>query len=237
LVRTVAKVSGWAYSLTEQGVVVNLYGGNTFRSQLKDGSQVALLQTTNYPWEGFVRLTVDKGGSAPWEIRLRIPGWAAGASIAINGTRVKEAVVPGTYHALTRSWKAGDVIDLDFPMEVRLLEGHPRIEEIRNQVAVKRGPVVYCLESPDLPEGTSILDVYLPAEQTWTPVYQPDFLGGLTTIGAEVLLRKHATNGMYHAVGSPNWKRVSTSFTPYYAWSNRGRSEMTVWLPVRWGNL
>lgn len=234
LVRTVAKVSGWAYSLTEKGIAVNLYGGNELRTHLAEGGEIALKQETRYPWEGCVRLSVEKTRSAPWELRLRIPGWAAGAKVMVNGKPVDSEVRPGSYLSLTKNWQAGDVVALDFPLEVQLLEGHPRIEEVRNQVAIKRGPVVYCIESPDLPADTSILDVYLPAPQAWEPVYRADFLGGLTTIKGNILLRKHTTDGLYRPVGVPSWKSVSTSFLPYYAWANRGRSEMTVWLPVRW---
>lgn len=234
LVRTVAKVSGWAYSLTEKGLAVNLYGGNELRTQLKSGGVIALKQETNYPWEGDVRLIIENSSLGPWELKLRIPGWATGAGIKVNGSRVDEVLHPGNYLSLTRDWQAGDIVTLDFPMEVQLLEGHPRIEEVRNQVAVKRGPIVYCVESPDLPKDTSILDVYLPAPQEWKPEYKAEFLGGVTTINAEVLLRKQATDLMYTPAGRPEWEKLTTQLIPYYAWSNRGKSEMTVWLPVRW---
>ena len=119
-------------------------------------------------------------------------------------------------------------------MDVKLLEGHPRIEEVRNQVAIKRGPVVYCVASPDLPEGTGILDVDLPEGSDLKAQYRPDFLGGLTTISGDVLLRPDKRGGMYRTLTRPTWNRVKTTFVPYYAWSNRGESEMTVWLPIVW---
>jgi uncharacterized protein len=120
------------------------------------------------------------------------------------------------------------------PMDIKLLEGHPRIEEVRNQVAIKRGPVVYCIESPDLPEGTDILDVYLPETSKLIAQHRPDFLGGLTTISGDVLLRSDKKEGMYRPLTKPAWETVKTTFVPYYAWSNRGQSEMTVWLPIVW---
>ena len=121
-------------------------------------------------------------------------------------------------------------------MEIKLIEGHPRIEEVRNQVAIKRGPVVYCLESPDLPEGTRILDVYLPEDAELVAQYRLDFLGGATTINGDVLLRSDRGKGMYRTLSKPAWKAVKTSFVPYYAWSNRGTCEMTVWLPIVWAS-
>ena len=119
-------------------------------------------------------------------------------------------------------------------MEIRLIVGHPRIEEVRNQAAIKRGPVVYCIESPDLPEDTDILDVYLPADVELKPDNDPDFLGGLTTLAGERLLHSVPKDAMYRPLKKPNWKSVPTRFVPYYAWSNRGESEMTVWLPIVW---
>lgn len=236
LVRTIAKLSSWAYSLTDNGVAVNLYGGNRLDTKLSDGSRIVLKQETAYPWEGNIKLTVVACKGTPFSIQLRIPGWATSASLWVNGEALAEEIVPGSYFTLTRTWRAGDVISLDLPLAVELLEGHPRIEEVRNQVAIKRGPVVYCVESPDLPADTRILDVHLPGAQKFEAVYRPELLGGLTTIEGDIQLRKHATNGLYQPLRKPEWGSGATSFIPYYAWSNRGRSEMTVWMPVLWNH-
>ena len=234
LVRTIAKVSKWAYSLTENGLAVNLYGGNKLNTQLTDGSAIKLSQTTQYPWAGKINLTIEECKNTPFEIQLRIPDWAAGATVSLNGKRVAAAVKAGFFTKIERTWQAGDELTLEFPMDVQLLEGHPRIEEVRNQVAIKRGPVVYCLESPDLPANTQILDVYLDGREALQVRHQPGFLGGLTTIEGSTLIRSVETEGMYHVVKKPNWKSCQTQFVPYYAWSNRGQAEMTVFLPVVW---
>ena len=89
-------------------------------------------------------------------------------------------------------------------------------------------------ESPDLPEGTDILDVYLPQRSRLEVQNRPEFLGGMTTNRGDVLLRTDKREGMYHTLDKPAWQEVKAQFVPYYAWSNRGRSEMTVWLPVVW---
>lgn len=120
------------------------------------------------------------------------------------------------------------------PMDITLIEGHPRIEETRNQVAIKRGPVVYCIESPDLSENTGILDVYLPVPSDLKAEYQPELLGGLTTISGNVALRKDKKEGIYRTLVKPEWETIQTQFVPYYSWCNRGQSEMTVWMPIVW---
>jgi DUF1680 family protein len=234
LVRTIAKVSGWAYSLSEEGVAVNLYGGNRLDTHLADGSAIRLNQETQYPWKGSVAVTVEACKEDPFEILLRIPSWAEEATVLVNGKNAEVDALPGSYARIHRTWKPGDVVTLDMPMNIRLLEGHPRIEEVRNQVAIKRGPVVYCVETPDLPEGTSILDVYLPERSKLEAQHRPDLLGGMTTIEGEVLLRTDKKDGMYRALGRPNWRQARVQFVPYFAWSNRGTSEMTVWLPIVW---
>ncbi|GEA02250.1 hypothetical protein KUL17_11470 [Alteromonas sp. KUL17] len=152
----------------------------------------------------------------------------------INGDTLDIALVPGEFATITRQWKAGDVIELDMPMHIKLIEGHERIEEVRNQVAVKRGPIVYCIESPDLPESASITDVYLPSKSKLSVQKQPSFLGGVTTIEGEILLRKDRGTGMYRDVSQPEFESISTQFVPYFAWSNRGEAEMSVFLPVIW---
>ena len=165
---------------------------------------------------------------------LRIPDWADGTRIFVNGKGADVEAVPGKYARIERSWKPGDTVALNIPMDIKLIEGHPRIEEVRNQVAIKRGPVVYCLESPDLPEGTGILDVYLPENARLEARYRPDFLGGLTTVRGNVLLRTDKQEGIYRTINRPAWETAGTTFVPYYAWSNRGQSEMTVWMPIVW---
>lgn len=233
LVRTIAKSPGWAYSKSENGIAVNLYGGNRLETTLLDGSAIKLKQESNYPWDGAVKITVQECKKAPFEMLIRIPAWAKGSTVSINGKAVDNVTV-GSFEKIERAWKAGDVISLDMPMEVKFVEGHPRIEEVRNQVAVKRGPVVYCIESADVPENTDIFDVYVSGSKELKATYRPDYLGGLATIDGEVLIRKDEGEGMYQEVGKPKFEPYKAQLIPYFAWSNRGEGEMTVFLPVVW---
>jgi len=234
LVRTIAKSPGWAYSLADNGVSVNLYGGNTLNTKLLDGSTIQLTQETQYPWDGDVKISMKNCKETPFEMLLRIPDWAEGSIILVNHKDAGIDVTPGTFARIDRKWKKGDVIELKMPMDIKLVEGHPRIEEVRNQAAIKRGPMVYCVESPDLPKDTGILDVYLPVENNLRAEYKPEFLGGLTTISGKVTLRKGKKEGMYRTLDKPEWETVKTQFVPYYSWSNRGQSEMTVFMPLKW---
>ena len=236
LVRTIAKSSKWAYSLSKNGLAVNLYGGNKLNTHLLDGSKIKLTQTTNYPWNGNIKITINECKDSPFEILLRIPDWANRTVILINDKKIRKKINAGEYLKIKRTWQKGDVIKINMPMDIQLVEGHPRIEEVRNQVAVKRGPVVYCVESPDLPEGTDILDVYISGNNSLQAIHLPEFLGGVSAIKANLLLRKDKKEGLYSALKKPEWEIYPTQLVPYFAWSNRGMAEMTVFMPVVWDN-
>jgi DUF1680 family protein len=238
LVRTIAKSSGWAYSLAENGLAVNIYGGNKLSTKLLDGSKFQLVQETQYPWEGAVKLTIEKCKKSAFDLMLRIPVWAEGTSVLVNGKKVDATIKAGEFAVVNRKWRKGDVVSIDMPMDITFVEGHSRIEEVRNQVAVKRGPVVYCVETADLPKGAKILDVYIKGDTSKLKAsYKPNLLGGVSTISSDLLIRTNKNDeGMYSKVSKPSWEQHKVNLIPYFTWSNRnkGEEEMTVFMPVVW---
>jgi len=233
VVRTIAEAVNYAYSLSDKGLWVHLYGGNTLSTRLKDGAALRLSQKTNYPWDGNVTLTLQAAPATPFTVFLRIPGWSKNPKVLVNGKQAGVAATSGQYAALHRTWKAGDVITLQLPMPVILMESNPLVEETRNQVAVKRGPIVYCLESADLPKGTNLFDIILPGQTKLQPV--PMKIDNSTLIGLSgtALLRKDTgwTNTLYREAAVNDTRPVKVTFIPYYAWGNRGLSDMSVWVP------
>jgi DUF1680 family protein len=122
-------------------------------------------------------------------------------------------------------------------MPVRMIVADPRIEQTRSQVAIMRGPIVYCLESIDLPEGVPFEDIYLPADAKWEVQHEGDLLGGVTVLKTQALVIDKTTRqdiGGYRHVSDVQGRYVDISMIPYYAWNNREEPKMTVWLPVRW---
>jgi hypothetical protein len=211
---------------------VNLYGGNTLTTEL-DGQTIRLTQTTEYPWSGRVRIKVEACGDKMFALKLRIPGWANGASVRVNHRPAAESPVPESYYEIRREWRPGDVVDLDLPMPVRLMEANPLVEEDLNQVAIQRGPVVYCLESPDLPAGADIPDVLIPADVKLNARYDRRLLDGVVVLEGSVLLRPKVkwSGKLYRELQPAELKPVNVKFIPYCVWQNRGPSEMSVWLP------
>ncbi|MBL7737956.1 MAG: glycoside hydrolase family 127 protein [Chitinophagaceae bacterium] len=231
-VRTIAEVNNYMYSIGEKGLYINMYGGSTLHTELHDGSVIKLEQTTNYPWDGKIVITIKEATAKPVNIYLRIPDWSKGYSLKINHAYPKVRDRDGGFVIAGRKWNAGDKIELDLNMPVTLVESNPLVEETRNRVAIKRGPVVYCLESTDLP-GKSVFDIVLPASVKLQPVSMKVADGNVMALTGEVRLlqRNDWKNTLYKELNT-NTQPVAIKLIPYYAWANRGKTDMTVWLPV-----
>jgi len=227
LARTIAEVGDYAYSLSEKGVWVNLYGGNQLET-----SEVGIGQVTDYPWSGKVRLVLTKAPARDYSLLLRIPGWCHGAAVAVNGKSFAAGLQGGRYADVRRVWKVGDVVELSLPMPAVLVEANPLVEEDRGQVAVRRGPIVYCLESVDMPAGASVSRVEVPVGADFVPVEMR--IGRNRVVGLEgsVKLLPDGGKGLYREVSGTPARVVKVRLVPYYAWDNRGQGDMTVWMGV-----
>jgi DUF1680 family protein len=234
LARTIAEAGNYAYGRSERGLWVHLYGSNVLETDL-GGARLKLTQETDYPWNGKVTLRVDAAPGGEFAILLRVPEWAGGAAVNVNGRPVRQAPEAGRYFEVKRSWSAGDLLRLDLPMRPRLVQAHPLVEEVRNQVAIQRGPLVYCLESPDLPPGVAVSDVVIPQGIQLRPRFDGRLLGGVTVLEgkAEVVAEAPWGKQLYRDLTPATARTIDLRLIPYYAWSNRGPSEMTVWLSLR----
>jgi DUF1680 family protein len=234
LVRTIAESGAYAYGKSDRGVWVHLYGGSVLDTELARGARLKLTQESDYPWDGCVKITVGATPTKAYSLLLRIPGWAKGAALSVNGTPERKPLVPGTYFEVNRAWSAGDVLELRLPLRARLLQAHPLVEEARNQVAFQRGPVVYCLESPDLPKGVKVSDVFIPRTTKLKPRFDGEILGGVTVLEgkAEAVPEVPWSRELYRELSPAAPKAIDLKLIPYYAWGNRGPSEMTVWMPL-----
>jgi DUF1680 family protein len=220
LIRFLPSVPGLIYSKTADEIYVNLYASNTANIAL-DGFQVSLEQKTQYPLDGKVILAVNPNIEATFTLKLRIPGWARGevlpsslysyindkenkTTLQINGSET-DALVQAGYYVLNRKWKAGDVITLDFPMEIRKVRSNPLVVENKGKAALEYGPLVYAFEEIDNKGKMEGLE--LTPKDTFDVKMQPEVLGGTNTIS-----------------------NVGFTAIPYYLWSNRGVGKMKVWV-------
>lgn len=232
--RTLCEAQDYAYSIEKGGVYVNLYGGNTLNTNIEGVGEITLTQKTDYPWDGAVNISVDKlKGKKQFEIKLRVPDWCTeGAKITVNGEEQNIEAKAGTYATVNRTWKKGDVVSINMPMRTRIVEANPLVEESRGQVAVQRGPIVYCLESNDL-GGLSIDDIAIPLDAKFTPVDMTIDGSRIKALEGEVINRSEASwKGQLYREATAKKQMVKVRLIPYYAWGNRGKSEMTVWMPA-----
>lgn len=223
-VRTIAEISNYMYSISDEGLYIDMYGGNTLTTKLKDGSPIKLTQQTNYPWDGNITITLLEAPETA--VFLRIPSWCKRATI-----NNKPITTTGTY--IKVKGKKGDKISLVLDMPATLIEANPLVEETRNQVAVKRGPIVYCIESVDLPANQRLSDIIIPAAMKLRSTPMKIDQGNVMALVGEARALQHNNwnTSLYKEVNT-TIQSVMIKMIPYYAWANRGRSDMSVWLPV-----
>ncbi len=232
-IRTIAEISNYVYTTSEKGLWINLYGANKLESKLSGGEPIRLEQKTDYPWNGKIVVELQECPVKPFSIFLRIPGWATKAEIKVNGKQQNIAAQPGTYAELSGNWKKGDLIELNLPMEAQLIEANPLVEEARNQVAVKRGPVVYCIESTDIPANRRIFEYTIPVNTSFKPKETTISDSRIIALeGTVELMPNESWSGQLYRPVSTKKNAVKLRLVPYYAWGNRGKGDMSVWLPV-----
>ncbi len=230
---------GYVYATDARGVYINLFVGSRAKIDLGVGlGQIALVQSTAYPWEGEVRLAIDPERPATFDVRVRIPAWclggptngglysspAAGAdsfAVSVNGQAVATPSVDRGYAILRREWRAGDKIQIQMSMPARRVAADDRVESDRGRIALMRGPIVYCLESPD--NLGRVRDVFLPDGSPIVSDWRPDLLGGVK------ILR---TTARRFPIGGGEPVAAEVVAVPYYANANRGPAEMVVWIPT-----
>ncbi len=211
---------------------MNLYGNNTLRTQLEGAGNIVLEQTTDYPWDGRVTIAVKElKGKKDFSLRLRLPEWCMKSLVQKNGLTITPRLENG-YCVIDGTWKKGDAISFTMQMPTRIMEANPLVEENRGQVAVQRGPIVYCAESTDL-SGIDIDNVSIPLDAQFRPVEMTIDGSRVMGLEGEVVVRGEASwKGQLYREVARQQQRRTIRLIPYYAWGNRGKSEMTVWMPA-----
>lgn len=222
--RTVASLAAYLASADDDGVQLHQYASATVRTRIGDGREVALRVGTGYPADGRVQVTILQAPPTPWTLRLRVPGWAQGAQLTVGDER--QAVGAG-YATVTRTFAVGDVVVLDLPVVARWTFADPRVDAVRGQVAVERGPLVLCLESTDL--GSDVDGVRVRTD------VDPVERDGVVLVAASTLdlgdsawpYGEEPDAGVVQGATD----RGLVPLVPYHHWANRGPSTMRVWMP------
>jgi len=240
ITRFMASVPGYVYAQQGNALYVNLFVGGAAEIKLDNGRTVKIEQQTRYPWDGAVHITVNPDKSSRFTIKVRIPGWARNEAVPsdlyrfldqgaepvtlkVNGKGVALNLEKG-YVNLDRVWKQGDRIELTLPMPVRRVVAHEQVAADRGRVALQRGPLVYCAEWPDNPDGR-VRNLMLSDNAPLTAEFKPNLLNGVTVIKGKALA------SVTDETGKVMKKEQELTAIPYYAWANRGPGEMIVWIP------
>lgn len=241
ITRLMPSIPGYVYAQRESDVYVNLFM-SSYAQLAVNKKKVVIEQRNNYPWEGNLTFNVSPVSPHAFTLRIRIPGWSvheavpsdlyrfAGAAaqkpeILLNGKPVAYEMEKG-YAVLQRTWRKGDVVAVQLPMEVKRVLSHEKIQDNRGRVALQRGPLVYCAEWKDN-EG-SVSNRIIPDDARFSAEHLPGLLQGLTVLRAVVPA----------VMLDAQRQEVSTAaktltMIPYYAWAHRGKGEMMIWFPAR----
>jgi DUF1680 family protein len=242
VVRVFPQLGGYMYATDDEGIYVNLYAASTTTIPFK-GQQVKLVQKTNYPWDGRVRIEIDVPEAAEFDICLRQPFWCGAkgpiqgdlygylnpakaqitpdAKIHEEATTLKVSPSDNGYMRFRGKWKKGDWVECEFTMPAQRVVSNERVRGNVGRVAIMRGPIVYCLEGAD--NNGRALNLALPRDARFTPEHRPDLLGGVTVLKGQAISQD---DGDKRAD-----KKIDVTAIPYYAWNHRGPGEMTVWIP------
>jgi DUF1680 family protein len=232
LMRIVSSWPQYQATVDTGGVQLHQYATAEIHAPLADGT-ARLAVDTAYPWDGSVRVTVLESPPQPWTLSMRVPGWCRSAVVRAPG-REPASLPAGSRHALeTRTWAAGDtfVLDLDMPARTTVPDHH--IDAVRGCIAVERGPLVYCLETVDLPGDVTLEEVELEPGARPVPEPRPDVAESAIGIAVPAVRRRRGRAPRTPASDPSEAMPIEIRAVPYFTWANRSVDAMRVWIPVR----
>ena len=239
VMRLLASLQHYVATVHGPDLQVHQYMAARLRASTQHGEALEVEMATEYPWHGTVSLQVVNAPRDPWSLSLRVPSWAHGASVAVNGEG-REAEPAAGYVRLHRVWRAGDRVELELPMQPRLVAPHPRIDAVRGCVAIERGPLVYCVEQADQPPGAIVDDVRIdPSEPLETRPADALFPGAVSVRARGALARARrwpeswGYAGFRPADSPAELEPTELVAIPYALWGNRTDGPMRVWIPLR----
>jgi DUF1680 family protein len=177
--RTLLMLPTWAYTKDDGGLFVNLFVGSRMQVGAVNGTAVEVVQDTNYPWDGAVKITVNPAQPVAFDLHVRMPDRRTSAlytatpavkglrGLKLNGRPVAFEAHQG-YAVIRRRWQAGDTVSFELPMPVQRVVADPKVAATRGQVALRRGPLVYNVEQVDQPRLDRPLAA-APVQARWSP--------------------------------------------------------------------
>jgi len=227
IARTITSIPGYMYSVSSEGIWVHLYASNTCEFKI-NGSNVTVEEKTDYPWDGLIEFKID--AESEFTLFLRKPGWSKNFSIFLNRKEIQPTLEKG-YITVRKRWEKGDTLKVNFPMEIEFLESHPKVKDNVGKVAIRRGPIIYCVEGVDNLWG-DVWDLEISKDTKLENEYR-DILGGVVIFkGKGWINAPDSWKGLYLPTKDVDNLRKEVEFIaiPYYSWANREKGPMEVWI-------
>ena len=241
IVRFLPEIGSTIYGMTDQAIYVNQFIGNEAKISMGQ-REISLTMETDYPWNGKISLAVDPESPVDLELYIRIPGWARGellpgglyhymeyerdtgeAGIKVNGEKLRNIQLQKGYAVISRKWKPGDILEIDLPMNIRLISANSKVQDDLGKLAIMRGPIVYCLEEVDNKEYFNAKDNITLLPNSLYAEYRKELLNGVVTVKGKA------------SIDQSN-KEIEITAVPYYSWCNRSQGQMKVWVPYLQNN-
>jgi hypothetical protein len=235
IMRLLASLDHYVATTTADGLQVHQFVTGELRAQLPAAGAVTVQVESGWPDSGDLSFHITETQGDSWDLAVRVPAWETGLTVAVNGQSWPAEPAGDGYLHLRRAWSAGDKADVTFGLGVRAVRPDPRVDAVRACAAFERGPLVYCVESPDLPDGVGLDDVAVAAVSAPVATATLDVAGhqvtALTLPGLAFTAGRGTTWPYRARQQRPAPAGVPLRAIPYYAWANRGASEMRVWIP------
>lgn len=177
-------------------------------------------------------LAIEPEAEADFGLNMRMPGWCGMAELELNGQRLETSIGPNRFITLRRTWSPGDVVRLALHMPVERIESNPRVDASLGRIALRRGPLIYCIEQVDN-RDFDVWDLVVPTDALLAAEWEPNLLNGVMVIRGEGLAfdSDWQDRRLYRPpVAGRRARRVKFSAIPYYAWANREPGPMTIWV-------
>jgi DUF1680 family protein len=237
LARLLTSLGQYIYTIKAASLFVHLYISGEATADI-EGHSIRITQHTNYPWDRRISITLGMEQDTHVIFGLRIPGWCREAHLMINGEEVElnEQIVKNGYAQINRTWQNGDRIELNLVMPVELIQAHPQVRANAGKVALKRGPIVFCLEEVD--NGSNLSALVLPQDAKLTAAADDQLLGGTVVITGDAFRIDESTwDETLYRPAATRLKPITIKAVPYGLWGNRTPGEMIVWLRHHAGYL
>ena len=246
LCRFIPSVPGYLYGVKDNNIFVNLFAANVSTIKV-NGKDVILEETTEYPWNGDIKITVKKSNAKNANLLIRIPGWARNQvvpsdlyqfadketpsySVSVNGKAVEADLSANKGYLPVKNIRKGDVVRIHFDMPVRTVIANQKVADDKSKVAVERGPLVYCAEAADN-NGEPVLRAVMGKKPTFNVVDNYSIQNTETKNAQAFTVKAIKTEGqiLNDSADGISLKNCTLTLIPYYAWNHRGANQMNVW--------